>query len=74
VGRRRTRTESAAATRLVRTLEASPFYARSLVELRLRGQDVTAFHESLDLDRFRAPWVRFLLPWRIRREGGRPGG
>jgi carotenoid 1,2-hydratase len=70
---RRTRTESVAAARLVRTLEASPFYARSLVGMRLRGQDVTAFHESLDLDRFRAPWVRFLLPWRIRREGGRPG-
>jgi carotenoid 1,2-hydratase len=70
---RRTRTESAAGTRLVRTLEASPFYARSLVAMRLRGRDVTAFHESLDLDRFSSAWVRFLLPWRIRREGGRHG-
>jgi carotenoid 1,2-hydratase len=62
------RTESAASTRVVSTLEASPFYARSLVQLRLCGQTVTAFHESLDMTRFAARWVQFLLPWRIRRE------
>jgi carotenoid 1,2-hydratase len=67
---RTTRTEAASVTRVVQTLEASPFYARSLVSLRLRGQDVTAFHEALDLGRFASPWVQFLLPWRIRREGG----
>ncbi len=67
---RATRTEDAAATALVRTLEASPFYARSLVRLRLRGEDIVAFHESLELKRFSARWVQALLPWRIRREGG----
>lgn len=55
-------------TRVVDTLEASPFYARSIVQVALAGQTVRAFHESLDLERFRAPWVQFLLPWRIRRE------
>ncbi len=54
--------------RVLRTLEASPFYARSLVQLHWLGQTTTGIHETLNLQRFSAPWVRFLLPWRIRRE------
>lgn len=50
------------------TLEDSPFYVRSLVQGRWQGQRATAVHESLDLRRFSAPWVRFLLPWRSRRD------
>jgi carotenoid 1,2-hydratase len=65
---RATRTEDARVTRVVRTLEASPFYARSLVNMKLRGEQVTAFHETLELKRFAARWVQLLLPWRIRRE------
>lgn len=53
--------------RVLATLEDAPFYARSLVAARLLGENVTAVHESLSLDRFRAPWVRTLLPFRMRR-------
>jgi carotenoid 1,2-hydratase len=56
--------------RLLRTLEDTPFYARSLIELALQGgQRVTAVHETLDADRLRARWVQGLLPWRMPRRG-----
>lgn len=57
--------------RIARSLEDSPFYARTL--LRAPNQDENGaprfvMHEELSLDRFRAPWVQFLLPFRTRRE------
>jgi carotenoid 1,2-hydratase len=58
---------AAGAVELVRTLEDTPFYARSHV--RLGGAaPAEGVHESLDLDRFEASWVRALLPMRTRRE------
>jgi carotenoid 1,2-hydratase len=53
--------------RLLVTYEDTPFYARSLVEATLFGHEVPCFHESLSLDRFRRPEVRFLLPFRMPR-------
>lgn len=55
--------------RIVRTLEDAPFYARSSVATRWRGEPAIAMHESLSLDRFRAPWVQMLLPFRMPRRG-----
>jgi carotenoid 1,2-hydratase len=53
----------------VRTLEDTPFYARSLLSVgNNAGVARLAMHESLDLERFRSPWVRRLLPFRMRRE------
>ena len=49
------------------TLEDSPFYARSVVSASLLGERADAVHESLSLDRFRAGWVRLLLPFRMPR-------
>ena len=60
-------TRADVAPRVVTTLEDTPFYSRSVIETRLLGQSVTAVHESLLLDRFRAPWVQALLPFRIPR-------
>lgn len=53
--------------RLLRSLEDGPCYARALVETTLDGRPATAIHEVLDLDRLRAGWVRFLMPFRTRR-------
>lgn len=53
--------------RVKRTLEDSPFYARSEIETRLLGHDVSAMHESLDLTRFTERWVQALIPFRTRR-------
>jgi carotenoid 1,2-hydratase len=57
------------AARVRRTLESAPFYARSELELDIFGYRGPAMHESLDLDRFAAPWVRALLPVRMPRRG-----
>ncbi len=56
-----------AAARVLRTLEDTPFYARSLLATQWEGESATAMHESLSLTRFRAPWVRALLPFRMPR-------
>jgi carotenoid 1,2-hydratase len=53
--------------RVLARLEDAPFYSRSLVATRLCGEPVTAVHESLSLTRFQSPWVRSLLPFRMRR-------
>ncbi len=50
----------------VRTLEDTPFYARSLI--RTGGDpSSTLMHESLSLTRFESRWVQFLLPFRMPR-------
>jgi carotenoid 1,2-hydratase len=64
---RRTRADAGAAARVIATFEDGPFYARSLLETRLYGETAQAIHESLSLDRFRAPWVQCLLPFRMPR-------
>lgn len=63
---RPTRSENGAAT-LVRTLEDAPFYSRSEIRTCLLGQQVTAVHESLELDRFASPLVQMLLPVKVPR-------
>lgn len=60
-------TDPGGVPRLVRTLEDTPFYARSMVRLPLAGQSVEAVHETLDADRFASRWVQALLPWRMPR-------
>ncbi len=60
-------TRSDGAARVLRTLEAAPFYTRSAVETELLGAVVTGVHESLVMDRFTARWVQTLLPFRMPR-------
>ena len=48
-------------------LEDAPFYSRSVIETRLLGERLHAVHESLVMDRFTAPWVQAMLPFRIPR-------
>ena len=62
---RSVRSEEAA--HLVRTLEDTPFYARSLVAAKLLGEHVMLMHESLSLDRFNMPVVQAMLPFRMPR-------
>jgi carotenoid 1,2-hydratase len=64
---RRTRADAGAAPRVAQTLEDGPFYARSVLATHLLGQPATAIHESLSLQRFSAPWVQALLPFRMPR-------
>ncbi len=64
---RATGVEGGRPARVLRTLEDTPFYARSLLATHLLGEPMAAMHESLSLDRFRAPWVQMLLPFRMPR-------
>ncbi len=64
--RRRARSEDGAPT-LVRTLEDTPFYARSLIASTLLGKRTVGVHESLSLDRVAHPLVRAMLPFRMPR-------
>ena len=64
---RATRSEQGRPARVLATLEDGPFYARSLVRSSLAGAEVTAVHESLDLDRFGSRWVQAMLPFRMPR-------
>ncbi len=65
--RRHTRADAGFGPRVIKTLEDSPFYSRSLLETRLGGVSAAAIHESLNLDRFRSRWVQYLLPFRMPR-------
>lgn len=61
--------QSRATVRVARTLEDTPFYARSLLRMGAGEGTGTAVHESLSLQRFRKTWVRALLPFRMPRLG-----
>lgn len=64
---RATRCEEPGTPRVLRTLEDSPFYSRSLIESHLLGQRVRAVHESLSLERWSRPWCQWMLPFRMPR-------
>jgi carotenoid 1,2-hydratase len=59
--------ESSAGPKILSTLEDTPFYARSLIETRLLGEDLTAVHETLSVPRLVSLPVRFMLPWKMPR-------
>lgn len=63
---RPTRAEGGEAS-AVRALVDAPFYSRSEIRTRLLGQDATAVHEYLNLDRFRSPVLYSMLPFRVPR-------
>ena len=64
---RRTRADAGFTPRVLKTWVDAPFYARTLLETRLFGEDARAVHESLSLDRFRSPVVQTMLPYRMPR-------
>jgi carotenoid 1,2-hydratase len=61
-------TRSETPPQVAKTLEDTPFYARSWIDSTLLGEPVRGFHESLDLDRFASRWVQVLLPFRMPRQ------
>ncbi len=65
---RRTQAENGEAE-VLKTLENTPFYARSILASRLGGERVASVHESLSLTRFSSPVVKMMLPFRMPRIG-----
>jgi carotenoid 1,2-hydratase len=64
---RRMRTDASATVAIRRTLEDTPFYARTELATQIFGEPAECFHESLSLDRFASPLVRAMLPFRMPR-------
>lgn len=67
---RETRSDHGVPSKVIKTLEDTPFYARSLISSRVHGRDILAMHESLSLDRFVSPLVQWMLPFRMPRRAG----
>tara|TARA_B100000902_G_scaffold83363_1_gene87961 strand:+ start:675 stop:1673 length:999 start_codon:yes stop_codon:yes gene_type:complete len=67
--KRTTRADSTCS--VLRTLEDTPFYSRSLVQSTINGKSFTGFHESMALDRFKKRWVQLLLPFRMPRRASK---
>jgi len=59
-----TRADAGYSPRLLRRLEDTPFYARSMLSTRLLGEDTIGIHERLSLDRLANPLVRIMIPFR----------
>ncbi len=64
---RESRSDSGTKPHVEKTLEDTPFYARSILSSTIGGKPLHAFHESLNLDRFRTNIVRAMLPFRMPR-------
>jgi carotenoid 1,2-hydratase len=64
---RATGAEAGHGARVTETWEDAPFYARSVVQTHLLGEDVIATQEALSLDRFDTPWMRLMLPFKAPR-------
>lgn len=64
---RRTQADPGHRPQVVKTLEDTPFYVRSLISSRVHEQPVTAVHESLAMDRFTSGIVQWMLPYRMPR-------
>lgn len=60
-------TDQPSDTRVDQTLEDSPFYARSILQTQLLGEQVLAIHETLSLARWVEPVVQAMLPFRMPR-------
>ena len=65
--KRQTRCDPGRQARVIKTLEDTPFYARSLLKSHLFGEEVDMMHESLDGHRFASPVVQMMLPFKMPR-------
>jgi carotenoid 1,2-hydratase len=69
--KRETRADHPGRVSVMKTLEDTPFYARSLLATSLTGRKAIAVHESLSLDRFTTSPVQWMLPFRMPRNARR---
>lgn len=67
---RSTRADAGGGAELLRTLEDTPFYARSEIAVEIAGGRHVGVHEALDLDRFASPAIQHLLTYKTRRVRG----
>ena len=61
------RAEPARPSHILKSLEDTPFYSRSMLSAGLLGDRQLVMHETLNLNRYSNSLVRSLLPWRMPR-------
>jgi carotenoid 1,2-hydratase len=54
---------------VLQQLEDTPFYQRAVLQSQMLGEEVTSFHETLNVPRLVSPVVQAMLPWRMPRRG-----
>ncbi len=54
---------------VLQQLEDTPFYQRAVLQSRMLGEEVSSFHETLNVPRLVSPIVQAMLPWRMPRRG-----
>jgi carotenoid 1,2-hydratase len=64
---RETNVEAGQTAKVIKTLEDTPFYSRSIISSYVYGQRCQALHESLDLRRFAKSTTQLMLPFRMPR-------
>ena len=63
------RAEPARPAHILKTLEDTPFYSRTLLSAGLLGDRRLVVHETLNLKRFSSNLTKLMLPWRMPRMG-----
>ncbi|MEE4185895.1 MAG: hypothetical protein V2J12_09030 [Gammaproteobacteria bacterium] len=61
---RMTRADAETQPEVLRVMEDGPFYARSLLRTRLKGEAATVMQETLSLKRLAQVWIRYLVLYR----------
>jgi carotenoid 1,2-hydratase len=61
------RSDTGTNSSVIETLEDTPFYARSLLQTQLLGEQVTAVHETIEPPRLKSRAVQMMLPFRMPR-------
>jgi carotenoid 1,2-hydratase len=67
---RETRADPGAMPAEVLSMLDAPFYSRSLVSTQIDGEAAIGVHEALDLTRFRQPWLKPMIAFRVPRRAG----
>ncbi len=67
---RETRADAGYQPRQAKAMLDAPFYNRAVVRTQIHGEETEGVHESLDLDRFRGPWLMPMLAVRVPRRPG----
>lgn len=65
--KRETRADPGYRPRQVQAMLDAPFYSRSAIRTRIKGQETVGVHEALDLDRFASPLLKPMLAVRVPR-------
>ena len=68
--RRETRSDNNYKPKQIQNMLDAPFYSRSKIKTKIKGEEVEGVHEALDLNRFANPLIKPMLALRVPRKRG----